>query len=156
MSKDPAFLFYSKDWLTGTADLMPEEKGVYIDLLAHQQQHGILPKDTERLARMVALSHDEFLKIWGKIEDNFIHMNGGLINLKLYQLIQERKKGAKKKRISGAFATYLRKNHLDKETYNAIKKDFSVDLFLEFTDDAITDEVTFWCTKWLSRWSPSA
>jgi hypothetical protein len=88
--------------------------------LAHQQQHGKLPKDTERLARMVALSHDEFLKIWGKIEDNFIPMNGGIINLKLHQLIMERKTGAKKKRISGAFATYLRKNKLNKDAYTAI------------------------------------
>ena len=44
MSKDPAFLFYSNDFLTGVADLTFEERGQYITLLALQHQKGILTK----------------------------------------------------------------------------------------------------------------
>lgn len=150
--KDPAFLFYSKDWLTGTSDMMPDEKGVYIDLLANQHQHGSLPTDTQRLARMVALPHDEFLRIWETVSTNFIQMDNRMVNLKLKHLTEERYLGAKKKRISGAFASYLRGKNLPKDAHSAIKREFSVDYFLEFTDDAIMEEVSFWCTKWTSKW----
>ena len=150
-TNDPAFMFYPKDWLTGTADLMPDEKGVYIDLLCYQHQHLILPKDTLRLSRLVALPHDEFLRIWERIEDNFIPKDGGFINLKLYNLMDNRAVNAKKKRISGAFALCLRQNDLTKEQTSAIKKDFRNEDFLEFTEDAIMDEVKFWMTKWLTK-----
>lgn len=42
--KDPAFLFYSKDFLTGVADLTFEERGQYITLMALQHQKGHLTK----------------------------------------------------------------------------------------------------------------
>ena len=63
--KDPAFLFYSKDWIEGTAELMPDEKGVFVDLLAHQHQKKGLPTDVNRLARLVGLSFEEFEKMMG-------------------------------------------------------------------------------------------
>jgi len=40
--KDPAFLFYSNDFLTGVLDLTFEERGQYITLLALQHQKGHL------------------------------------------------------------------------------------------------------------------
>jgi hypothetical protein len=40
MAKDPAFLFYSSDFLTGTAFMTDEETGQYIKLLCLQHQHG--------------------------------------------------------------------------------------------------------------------
>lgn len=42
MSKDPAFLFYSSDFLTGVSDLTFEERGQYITLLCLQHQKGHL------------------------------------------------------------------------------------------------------------------
>lgn len=42
MANDPAFLFYSKDFLTGVSDLTMEERGQYITLLALQHQKGHL------------------------------------------------------------------------------------------------------------------
>ena len=50
MSKDPAFLFYSKDFLTGVADLTMEERGQYITLLCLQHQKGRLSEKTCRLS----------------------------------------------------------------------------------------------------------
>jgi hypothetical protein len=44
MGKDPAFLFYSNDFLTGVADLTFEERGQYITLMALQHQKGHLTK----------------------------------------------------------------------------------------------------------------
>ena len=40
MSKDPAFLFYSSDFLTGTMFMTNEQIGIYIRLLCAQHQHG--------------------------------------------------------------------------------------------------------------------
>ncbi len=42
MAKDPAFLFYSSDFLTGISDLTMEERGQYITLLCIQHQKGRL------------------------------------------------------------------------------------------------------------------
>lgn len=54
MSKEnrPSFLFYASDWLSGTADLTLEEKGIFIDMLAQQWLRGDLPNDMEKLCRM--------------------------------------------------------------------------------------------------------
>ena len=40
--KDPAFLFYSSDWITGTQFFTFEQKGKYIELLCAQHDHGHL------------------------------------------------------------------------------------------------------------------
>lgn len=48
--KDPAFLFYSSDFLTGVSDLTMEERGQYITLLCLQHQKGHLSEKTIRLS----------------------------------------------------------------------------------------------------------
>ena len=49
MAKDPAFLFYSSDFLSGVTDLTMEERGQYITLLCLQHQKGNLSEKTIRL-----------------------------------------------------------------------------------------------------------
>lgn len=49
MAKDPAFLFYPGDFLTGVQDLTMEERGQYITLLCLQHQKGHL---TEKMIRL--------------------------------------------------------------------------------------------------------
>jgi uncharacterized phage protein (TIGR02220 family) len=49
MAKDPAFLFYSSDFLTGVSNLTMEERGQYITLLCLQHQTGHLSEKTIRL-----------------------------------------------------------------------------------------------------------
>lgn len=51
MAKDPAFLFYSQDWIVGTQFLTMQERGQYITLLASMHQHGRL--DSERVGLLV-------------------------------------------------------------------------------------------------------
>ena len=48
MPRDPAFLFYSSDFLTGIIDLSMEERGQYITLLCIQHQKGHLSQETIR------------------------------------------------------------------------------------------------------------
>lgn len=54
--KDPAFLMYSKDWITGTQFMSMEERGIYITLLMAQHQNGHL--DTKRLGFILGFSWD--------------------------------------------------------------------------------------------------
>ena len=48
--RDPAFLFYSSDFLTGCASLTMEERGQYISLLCLEHQLGRLSEKTIRLS----------------------------------------------------------------------------------------------------------
>jgi hypothetical protein len=54
--KDPAFLFYPSDFLTGTSFFTDEQVGKYIRLLCHLHQHGHLP---EKHVKMICGGHDE-------------------------------------------------------------------------------------------------
>lgn len=49
MAKDPAFLFYSSDFLTGTLIMSFEDRGKYITILAYMHQNGRLSEETIRL-----------------------------------------------------------------------------------------------------------
>jgi len=55
MSKDPAFLFYSSDFLTGTQFFTHEQKGQYITLLCMQHQQGRLQ---EKHMLLICGAHD--------------------------------------------------------------------------------------------------
>ncbi|MEI7513709.1 MAG: hypothetical protein WCJ74_03765, partial [bacterium] len=50
MSKDPAVLFYTGDFLNGCMDLTFEERGQYITILCLQHQKGHLSEKTIRLS----------------------------------------------------------------------------------------------------------
>ncbi len=45
MGKDPAVLFYTSDFLTGTSFFSYEERGQYITLLCQQHQAGSIPEN---------------------------------------------------------------------------------------------------------------
>ncbi len=145
MAKDPAFLFYSKDWLEGTAEMTPDEKGVYIDLLAHQHQKGSLPSDTKRLAKMVGIAEVDFLKVWTLLNEKFNRTDDRLVNRKLSELTTERSSKSHTNRITGKFATLIRSSkHLSKDQVETLKKDFKITDFDHLPTDLATDRLTEW------------
>ena len=83
MSKDPAFLFYSSDFLTGTSFLTNEQVGMYIRLLCHQHQNGHLK---EKDILKICGSHDE--DIFDKFEKD---SDGLFFNERLDTEINKRK-----------------------------------------------------------------
>lgn len=148
MAKDPAFLFYTKDWIQGTAQMMPEEKGVYIDLLCHQHQDGKIPADTKRLSRMVGLPELEFLPIWNVLKKKFSSDgNGHLVNHKLTTVVTERLTKSKAKKIAGTFASVIRLSELAFNVKDAIKRQFSIDDFINTPEDKLTEKITDWYNK---------
>lgn len=48
----PAFQFYADDFISGTADMAPEEVGAYIRLLCWQWNRGCIPVEPERQQRL--------------------------------------------------------------------------------------------------------
>lgn len=142
--KDPAFLFYSKDWIEGTAEYMPEEKGVYIDLLCHQHQRGGIPSDPARLAKMVGLSNQVFNRIWKTISRHFIEDGERLVNPKLKQVSDQRAEKSKINTINGTFAGLLRLGNFDSKQYKYLKSQFNAHDFVDLPKERITERLTEW------------
>lgn len=145
MAKDPAFLMYTKDWLQGTSQLMPDEKGVYIDLLCHQHQEGSLPVDTRRLSRMVGLQEAEFLPIWDTIKHKFVKtVDDRLVNQKLTNVMTERSTKSLTNKISGEFAALIRLSDLTQEEKEKIKKQFHGSDFSDIPAENLREKITKW------------
>lgn len=94
MSKDPAFLFYSADFLVGVMDLTDEETGQYIKLICLQHQKGRLKK--ESIYRMFPNISDDVL---AKFE---IDENGLYYNPRVEIEIEKRNKYIEAQRSNGA------------------------------------------------------
>ena len=73
MSKDPAFLFYSSDFLTGVSDLTMEERGQFITLLCLQHQKGSLSEKLMRLQCGGIPNADVLAKF--RIDENGLYYN---------------------------------------------------------------------------------
>lgn len=71
------------DWLRGTRGMKAEVRGVYINLLIHQYDHGYLPSDMETLA----LIEPEIHKVWVFLKEKFLEVAPGkLQNKKLEEV----------------------------------------------------------------------
>lgn len=115
MSKDPAVLFYTSDFLTGTEFFTFEQKGQYIHLLCVQHQNGHLPEEY-----MLKILNSINNPVWGKFKkDENGHwfqqrMNEEKTRRSKYS--ESRRKNAKH-RYAGAYAdTYAGSMHDHMET----------------------------------------
>ena len=93
MAKDPAFLFYSSDFLNGVSDLTMEERGQYITLLCLQHQKGELSEKTIRLC-LGSVSVDVLSKFKKNEAGNFF-------NERLVLEIEKRKSFTESRRNNG-------------------------------------------------------
>ena len=66
MSKDPAVLFYTSDFLTGTMTMTNDQVGMYIRLLCLQHQKNFL---SEKDMLSICKSYDE--DVFSKFEKNY-------------------------------------------------------------------------------------
>lgn len=88
--KDPAFLFYSSDFLSGCANLTMEERGQYITAICLQHQHGHLSK------RLIELNIGQMSpELSRKFQTD---ENGHLYNERLENVIEKRKKFTESRR----------------------------------------------------------
>ena len=82
MAKDPAVLFYTSDFISGTITMTDEERGKYILLLCLQHQKGKL---TERELSSVK-DMDEVYSKFEQLEDGFYY------NVRMKEEAEKRKK----------------------------------------------------------------
>jgi uncharacterized protein YdaU (DUF1376 family) len=142
MSKDPAFLFYTSDFLTGTAFLTNEQIGKYIRLLCHQHQNGHL-KEKDMLK--ICLTYDE--DVFEKFEKD---SNGLFFNVRLDEEIDKRKaysesrrNNRKKKEVKEEDMSIISKTyveHMENENENEIVNKRKRKVFVKPTIEDIKKE----------------
>ena len=104
--KDPAFLFYSSDFLTGVADLTMEERGQYITLLCLQHQKGHLSEKTCRLQ----LGLSDLTQAADVMAKFIVDENGLYYNRRLESEMNIRAKSANASRNNGILGGRPKKN----------------------------------------------
>lgn len=91
---DPAFLFYSSDFLSGVTDLTMEERGQYITLLCLQHQKGTLSEKTIRLT--IGSVSGDVIKKFTQNEYGYFY------NKRLQSEIEKRQKFTESRRNNGS------------------------------------------------------
>ena len=122
MSKDPAFLFYSSDFLTGTLLMSMEQKGKFITLLCIQHQKGHM---SERDMLQICGTYDE--DIFDKFQKD---SDGKFFNERLKEEIDKRKSYSesrrnnrkKKEDVINISDTYVQHMENENEIENTIKE----------------------------------
>lgn len=137
MAKDPALLVYTKDFLEGTADLEPDEMGVYCRLIFHQHQRGVLPSEYKKLARLGGVSLSEFESIWTSLKDKFITEDLGIYNSRCRQEIAKRSLSARKNSVKAVLGNFIKSDLiLSKDEKNELKNSFNIDLYVDIVSDS--------------------
>jgi hypothetical protein len=152
MAKDPAVLFYTSDFLSGTYTLTNEQVGKYIRLLCLQHQKGKL---SEKDMYCICGSYDS------EIFCKFIKENEFYYNIKMYEETTRRKNYTDSRRNNRKSI----KNTKDEESYDASYDDTYVkhmetetetitnnDLFInsiqdykEILGDSYNEFIEYWC-----------
>ena len=83
IAKDPAFLFYPSDFLTGTMFMSHEQIGIYIRLLCSQHQHGGV---IDKISFNSLVGNNEIVRT------KFIEINLGFYNQRLADEMEKRNK----------------------------------------------------------------
>lgn len=154
MAKDPAFLFYPGDWLSGTMYLTHEQKGAYMDLLILQFNCG---KFTEAQAKQVlSICFDV---AWPMLKQKFILDKGLYFNARLQSEIEKRKaftesrrnnaKGSKSTKIDALLDKSENKayaKHMEDEDINENKEEIKTEkqiILKQKQDDLISSILLF-------------
>jgi hypothetical protein len=114
MAKDPAVLFYTSDFLSGTFTMDNEQVGKYIRLLCLQHQKGKL---TEKDMLSICKAYD--VEIWDKfkVEDG-LYYNDRMLNetIRRQKFSESRRNNAKSPKKESTSEAYAK--HMETETEN--------------------------------------
>ena len=119
MSKDPAVLFYTSDFLTGTFTFTDEQVGKYIRLLCLQHQKGVL---TEKDMLNICKTYDK------DIYSKFVENDGNYYNQRMFDEAKRRKEYSESRRNNRASTkdmnnickTYDKHMETETETINEV------------------------------------
>ena len=148
MSKDPAVLFYTSDFLSGTFTMTNEQVGKYIRLLCLQHQKGKL---TEKDMLSICQAYDA--DIWEKFEQ----LDGFFINNRMYDEAIRRSKFTESRRnnaksvkndsTSEALAKHM-PMHMETETESiSVNKDIfinNIEPFKNLLSESYQEFIDYW------------
>lgn len=89
--KSPAFQFYPKDFMAGTATMSLQEVGAYMRLLCYAWDAGSVPTDPKERSRICACSRAQERELWKKVGTKFSLQNDVYLNERMEE---ERQKQA--------------------------------------------------------------
>ena len=137
MSKDPAFLFYSKDFYEATRTMLPKERACYIDLLIYQHQNEYIPNEIERIS-MYCSGIDE-ATLQATLQAKFKLCDKGWYNERLFEVIEQRKTFGEKQSDNGLIGQFFKKakSSLPSKDYSKLK-DF---IYNVFTKEKLINEL---------------
>ena len=118
MAKDPAVLFYTSDFISGTLTMSHEQRGKYILLLCLQHQNGKL---SEREMLKICGEKDE--DIWCKFyqEDGYFYNKRMLLETEKRTKYSESRRNNRAKKEDNICKTY--DTHMENENENENKDD---------------------------------
>ena len=133
MSKDPAFLFYSSDWISGTMFLDHEQKGKFIDLLCAQHQRGRLRKKDMLI---ICKTYDEDVFSMFKRDREGLYYNEKLeFEQNRRRAYSESRRDNRKKKdnpLDNISKTYVK--HMETETETITVNDTKTEIYPSFED----------------------
>lgn len=141
MSKDPAVLFYTSDFLTGTTLMSNEQVGKYIRLLCIQHQKGVL---SEKDMLKICDSYDE------DIFDKFEKTEEGYFNKRMRDEFEKRKKYSESrannrkkkedmKNISISYEQHMEIENENEDVNTLIKKNKTTKRFVKPTIEEVKE-----------------
>lgn len=95
MAKDPCVLFYTQDFLVGTATFSKAMKGHYIDLLCFQQQSKTGSLSEQEIKTIMGKDYN---KLWPSLAPKFDKDENGFYNERMRFEIERRKKNSEKQK----------------------------------------------------------
>src|SRR5690606_9815094 len=135
--KDPAFLFYTKDFYEGTRTMFPEERACYVDLLIYQHQNGEIPNDMRKLQMYCSGCSVETIQ--NVLNQKFNQTVNGWLNKRLSIEQKNRSENKPKKIASATLAGLISSNKLGKNETKTIKSAFKIDDFIYSENIEIQD-----------------
>lgn len=117
-NKDPAFLFYTSDFLTGVTLMNYEQRGKYITLLCLQHQNGHLSEED-----MLAICGKRDKKIFAK----FVKDEEGLYYNERVDVEKEKRRNYVKSRVDNGQKGGRPKKHMDNHMGNLPENENEID-----------------------------
>jgi|ERR1035437_2189512 uncharacterized protein YdaU (DUF1376 family) len=140
MGKDPAVLFYTQDFITGTLLMTDEQRGKYILLLCLQHQKG-------------SLSEQDMLKICGKYDaviwTKFIKEGEYYFNIRMKEEARKRRmycQGRRNNRKGKHIKSELSENHMSEHMENENGNDSEILKCNGFKKPSI-EEIQTYCSE---------
>ena len=120
--RDPAFLFYGKDFYEATRTMLPKERACYVDLLIYQHQHEYIPNDLERMTMYCSGLDEATLK--AVLEAKFKLCDKGWYNERLNIVMEERRSFSNKQSHNGLIGQFFKKakSTLKSKEYDKLKQ----------------------------------